>query len=189
MTAQLRAAAPRAVPIRLICTQCGDDARSRRDANSRQGASTSAAGYPIQSQPRGIGRVRRYLAGAVSGSLSVLWRPSPGAPSRQCPLRSWPGSATASARPTPASRSRWSWLAGWWISCTRGSWSPSATTAPASSARWLTGKAAPPQELRHRQRRLTIMSPGCRNSDAAHVPELDTARESAATRRCTGCSA
>ena len=41
--------------------------------------------------------------------------------------------------------------------------SPSATTGPASSARSPTPKAAPPQELRHRKRRLatgTHLSPG-----------------------------
>ena len=44
---------------------------------------------------------------------------------------------------------------------------------------------APPQELRHRQHRLTIMSPGYRNSFVAQVPELDTsprARPDAPTR-------
>jgi hypothetical protein len=37
-------------------------------------------------------------------------------------------------------------------------------------------QSPPPQELSHWQRRLTIMSPGCRNQSVARVPELDKRR-------------
>ena len=37
-------------------------------------------------------------------------------------------------------------------------------------------RTPPPEELRHRQRRLTIMSPRYRNSSVAQVPELDRPR-------------